>query len=99
MSSLEEEYAQIEALNAGKLWREKGEKAAGFLKRIATSRSIQREIPDLHNSATGSLTTSHAEKSEVIVSFYKDLYSPTAIDETALNTLMGIATQCLPKQE
>jgi hypothetical protein len=32
LSSLEEEHAQIESLKAGKLWREKGEKAAGLLK-------------------------------------------------------------------
>jgi hypothetical protein len=71
LSSLEEEYAQIEALKAGKLWREKGEKSAGLLKRVATTRSALREIPDLYNSATDSLTTSHAEKEEVIVNFTK----------------------------
>jgi hypothetical protein len=92
LSSLEEEYAQIEALKAGKIWMEKGEKSAGFLKRVVTSRSNRRDIPDLYNHTTNALTTSHAEKSEVIVNFYTDLYSPTPIDETAVNALLGIAT-------
>lgn len=92
LSTLEEEHAQIEALKAGKIWREKGEKSAGFLKRIASSRSTHRAIPDLFNPTTNALTTSHAEKSEVIVDFYRELYSPTSINTTATNSLLGIAT-------
>jgi hypothetical protein len=59
---------------------------------VASSRSVQREIPDLYNTATGHLTTTETEKSEVVVNFYKELYSPTAIDEAATDTLLGTTT-------
>jgi hypothetical protein len=53
------------------------------LKRVTTSRSTCRKIPDLYDIDTGSLIVTHDKRSEVVVKFYKDLYSPTEIGEEA----------------
>ncbi|OAC97549.1 hypothetical protein MUCCIDRAFT_168366 [Mucor lusitanicus CBS 277.49] len=87
--TVQEEYAQIEMLKAGKLWREKGERSSGMFKRLASTRDAQREIPALYNSQ-GTLITTHEEKVEVIHQFYSDLYSPTPPDDAAIHQLLGI---------
>ncbi|KAG1468931.1 hypothetical protein G6F56_003553 [Rhizopus delemar] len=92
IGSLEEEAAEIESLKAGKLWRESGEKCAGLLKRTATTRSTQRYIADLFDKATGQLSISPIEKMDVVHTFYQRLYTPEAIDEDAIDFLLGADT-------
>lgn len=47
IASLQEDVAEIEDLKAGKTWRDKGEKFAGYLKRTATVWESQRSIQTL----------------------------------------------------
>lgn len=89
LGKLQEEQVEIEALKAGKFWRENNENSPGVFKRLAASRGLQREIPPLMNDGTGQLTTTHDEQVEVVHRFYSQLYSPEPTDQLALNTLLA----------
>ncbi|CEP19709.1 hypothetical protein [Parasitella parasitica] len=91
LHQLQEEHAQIEILKAGKLWREQGERSPGLFKRLVSSRAAQQDTPHLYNSQ-GTLTSTHAEKVDVVHQFYTELYSPDPPNQAAIDHLLGLET-------
>ncbi|OBZ80662.1 hypothetical protein A0J61_11289 [Choanephora cucurbitarum] len=57
IGSFQDEIAHVNALKTGKFWREKGERSAGLLKHLASSRTMQRTISSLYDTSTEQLVT------------------------------------------
>ncbi|GAN11848.1 hypothetical protein MAM1_1106d11462, partial [Mucor ambiguus] len=62
IGALQESAAELQALKAGKNWREKGEKFAGYLKHTATTREAQRSIHALLDPVTNTAFTDQPNK-------------------------------------
>lgn len=89
INNLQQEIAETEALRAGKIWREKGEKDAGFLKRTALTRETQRSVPALRDEVTDSIVSNNKDKSALAGRFYTALYRPDASDASATSWLLA----------
>ncbi|KAG1066376.1 hypothetical protein G6F57_018431 [Rhizopus arrhizus] len=58
IQTLQQEITSIAILKAERSWRERGETDAGYLKKSATSRLVQRSIPPLMNPANQTICSS-----------------------------------------
>ncbi|KAK4521179.1 uncharacterized protein ATC70_013124 [Mucor velutinosus] len=88
IQSLQHSLAEIEILKAGKFWREHGEKSPGFLKRSMVSRENRRSIVELRNLTTGDLCQDQPSISNIATNFYTSLFTPEALDSTALSVII-----------
>jgi hypothetical protein len=88
IASLQEEIAEIEHLKAGKFWRENGEKSPGFLKRMVATRSNERGIPALFDPDLQQVVSNTEDMQQVMVSFYKRLYTPDPVNDSAVEQLL-----------
>jgi hypothetical protein len=75
------------------LERAGGEIPPGYLKRIASVREASRQLNELINPNTNSVTSDEHEKRSIAQFFYSQLYSPDPIEETAVNDLLS----CIPE--
>ncbi|KAI8369935.1 hypothetical protein BD560DRAFT_447020 [Blakeslea trispora] len=88
IGSLQDEIAHVNALKAGKFWREKGERSAGLLKNLASSRTMQRTISSLFDTSKEQLVTITEDKTSAMADFYDQLYCPEPIDQASLDRLL-----------
>ncbi|KAK4510370.1 Vacuolar protein sorting-associated protein 70 [Mucor velutinosus] len=95
IQSLQHSIAEIEILKAGKFYREHGEKSPGFLKRSAVSRENRRSIVALRDPSTGSMCQAQDGISAIANNFYTALFTPEALDSTALSTMIRSIPQHL----
>ncbi|OAD07855.1 hypothetical protein MUCCIDRAFT_158111 [Mucor lusitanicus CBS 277.49] len=95
IQSLQHALAEIEILKAGKFYREHGEKSPGFLKRSAISRENRRSIVELRDPSTGSMCQEQSGISAIATDFYTALFTPDAMDSTALSTMIRSIPQHL----
>jgi hypothetical protein len=89
---LQEEMAEIDAIKAGKFWRENGEKSPRVFKNMATAKLEKKCIKQLRDPSTGDIVSAHEEKKNVILSFYKKLYTPEDINMDSIDLLLGSTT-------
>lgn len=99
MAKLQKELSEIEGLKAGIRWREKGEKDAGFLKRIhqqRTSQQYMKSIRKLQNDGTQinlnieiSVETTHTsdpnEMREIVRQYYQHLYTLDQVGDDGID--------------
>ncbi|CEP08993.1 hypothetical protein, partial, partial [Parasitella parasitica] len=89
ISSLQESIAEIQALKAGKQWREKGEKHAGYIKRTAMIRETQRSIHALTDPSSNSIYEDQPNKLRIAKDFYTALYQPDIVAPTDIQELLS----------
>jgi exonuclease III len=82
ITNLQEELVEVAAMKAGLRWREKGEKSAGLMKRLATRREHKRSIETLHHPDTDTLCSSPSDLQSAARRYYEVLYTPTPVDPT-----------------
>jgi hypothetical protein len=87
ISNLQQETASVSRLRAGKHWRENGEISAGYLKRTIESRQVKRSIPPLQHPVTLELCHSTSAMNNAASAFYSTLYTPSPIDDDAVQQL------------
>ncbi|KAK4517709.1 uncharacterized protein ATC70_001050 [Mucor velutinosus] len=81
---LQQELTDIQALRSGIKWREQGEKSAGFLKRLATQRTQQRDIPTLIYPISTTVCETTTDKQAAAAAYYDRLYTADAVDIDAI---------------
>ncbi|CEP13066.1 hypothetical protein, partial, partial [Parasitella parasitica] len=91
IGGLQESIAEIQALKAGKTWREKGEKFAGYIQRTADTQLSQRTIDALFDPTTSTIHTDQENKIRIAQTFYTRLFSPDTVEphviEEALSSI------------
>lgn len=92
ISNLQQETVDILALKARQRWREKGEKAAGYLKKNATQAKSSRMITSFVHPSTGATCSEINDLHDAATTFYQELYTPTTIDDHALDALLVSST-------
>jgi exonuclease III len=89
IGALQESAAELQALKAGKNWREKGEKFAGYLKHTATTREAQRSIHALLDPATNTAFTDQPNKLRIAKHFYSSLFTPDLVEPAVTEELLS----------
>lgn len=89
IGSLQESFVEIEALKAGKTWREKGEKYAGYIKRTAVTRETQRSIHALIDPITNVVYDDQPNKLRIAKDYYTDLFTPDLVDLADIQELLS----------
>ncbi|KAG1229190.1 hypothetical protein G6F35_002156 [Rhizopus arrhizus] len=89
IQTLQQEITSIAILKAERSWRERGETDAGYLKKSATSRLVQRSIPRLMNPDTQIICSSQDQMLEVTERFYTELYSADPICSASLDNMVS----------
>ncbi|KAG2216709.1 hypothetical protein INT45_013632 [Circinella minor] len=87
ISIAQKEVCDTLALKAGVRWRELGETSAGYLKTLVAQNQTQINMPPLINPATGAVCDMIPLMHDAATSFYSSLYTPTPIDDTAIQQL------------
>ena len=86
---LQEELTQIAILKAGNCWREKGEKDAGFLKRIHQQRTVQQSIEGLRRPEIATVSTNPEDMRNLVKDYYQALYTRDDIDPDQLSEFLS----------
>ena len=89
IGALQESIAEIQALKAGKNWREKGEKDAGYIKRSATVRSVQQSIQALIDPSNGEVFDDQPNKLHIAQEYYTALFHPDAVEPSDIQELLS----------
>ncbi|KAG1340279.1 hypothetical protein G6F62_005474 [Rhizopus arrhizus] len=89
IQTLQQEITSIAILKAERTWRERGETDAGYLKKSATSRLVQRSIPPLMNPANQTICSSQDQMLAVTEQFYTELYSADPICSASMENMVS----------
>ncbi|KAG1039990.1 hypothetical protein G6F43_012387 [Rhizopus delemar] len=95
IASLQRDLVQIAALKAEKVWGERGETDAGFLKKSASTRVAQRSILQLWDPSDAQLYSSKDDLLRISSAFYQQLFSAEPINEIAIDNMIShIPSDC-----
>ncbi|KAI8326776.1 hypothetical protein EDC96DRAFT_453828, partial [Choanephora cucurbitarum] len=86
--SLQQEVTLVSSLQAGKFWREKGERSAGLLKSLVDERMSQCHIPALFDPQRNETVSTTDDKIRVMTNYYENLYHPDTVDHHATDQLL-----------
>jgi endonuclease/exonuclease/phosphatase family metal-dependent hydrolase len=70
-------------------WYEKGERNNRYFYKVLRTREAQQTLQAVVSHTTGDLVTSTADILQEAHHFYRDLYSPTSVDDSSIETLLS----------
>ncbi|KAG1047406.1 hypothetical protein G6F43_010143 [Rhizopus delemar] len=89
IQTLQQEVSSIAILKAERHWRERGETDAGYLKKSAAQRTVQRSIPPLRDPETQNICSTQDQMLEITEKFYMNLYTADPICPSALDSMVS----------